>query len=734
LRAIIDFERREVRGAAFIVLLIAAVLSPNISTPGALPAVRLEQLLLLAMLPSVAIYTREHFSTLRLGFVDYAFGALAVAIAVTLVVAPILLSDVRWSLRDPFELARVAEYWFMYRLGLTVVIDRQVGRSVTASLLGLALVLAAFSVVQYLGPGNFNERVTGIWTVAHNLDGVERTGRTVGTIGNANYYGAFSGFLLLFALSTILLKHPMTPAWRTAAYCAVLAATLSVVMAQSRTATFALVGAMGLGLLFVAWQMRMRAAYGLAIGAFLVSALLSIGFVQTVQPEVGSWGARFQPEGLSTDSSLGIRVSRWRSVFAGFFATRPSFCEGERLETLPPATGHEPATTTGAPVADEAARERDATRRAHIATITRGVLDYYCDNSKWPIDLPLERALVPRFLDALPADPATAEPYPSYVVGGGFLVGAELEDPSSPDGPFYSLGTIPNFALNPSFESGDGSPVRWETTGDAEVRIAAGQGLFGESAAHASLPPGTSFLHRVVLEFGIDISYVASVWARPAGNEPVEVELYLVASLTTGEVIDPFASQTFMLDRERGWQRLVLPFRTPETGRIGVMRYIIRAGSDETAEVLLDGATVSQGTFPPSFTTVRDTDPSRLTASGLPGFSDSPIVGAGPRKDIELGTVDNEYLLLLDRYGLLGTIAYLALFAGAFRVAYRSWRPEGGIVPVLALCVMVFMVMMAVFNITAGSYYHFQIMAVFWLIIGALARTRSETVAAEVRA
>jgi hypothetical protein len=36
-----------------------------------------------------------------------------------------------------------------------------------------------------------------------------------------------------------------------------------------------------------------------------------------------------------------------------------------------------------------------------------------------------------------------------------------------------------------------------------------------------------------------------------------------------------------------------------------------------------------------------------------------------------------------------------------------------------------FAILLAVFNITAGSYYHFQIMAVFWLLIGALAAARS---------
>src|SRR5690606_12331791 len=112
-------------------------------------------------------------------FIDAAFVALGLAMAITLVFAPLTLSAVSWSLRDPFELARVAEYWFLYRLALTLEPEPAIRRAVPVVLV-IAVGLAVFALFQYLDWGSFNERVTGIWAVSHNLDGVERAGRTVG--------------------------------------------------------------------------------------------------------------------------------------------------------------------------------------------------------------------------------------------------------------------------------------------------------------------------------------------------------------------------------------------------------------------------------------------------------------------------------------------------------------------------------------------------------------------------
>jgi O-antigen ligase len=717
----LSFEHPGTREWTFLTLLAAAVLSPNISMPGALPAVRIEQLLLAVALVPLGLFYWRHREYWRVSLVDYAFVALGVATAVTLALAPVFLDAVSFSIRDPFELARVAEYWFLYRLALTVEPRTTLPRA--AWLLGaLALLMGALALVQYLNPGAFNSEFTSIWTVAHNLDAVERAGRTVGTIGNANYFGAFAGFLAIVPLSLLMLRQVRgREAWLCAA--AVFAATFAVVTAQSRTGVLALLFALFVALILVVVRRRGQAAYATTVGLFVVSATVAITFVEVRKPDVGSFSARFAPRGLADDSSLTIRLSRWRSIFAGFLEGGPSFCEGERFENRRIASGHNPNGPTGNPAAGEAATARDEQRKDDVADLTRAVLDFYCDEDEWPVDQPLDVALVPEHLDTWPTDPASGEEYLAYIDRSGFLIGAELEDSSDPEGAVYALGTIPNIASNPSFESGN-PPERWRVTGDAAATANGGE-LFGTRAALVHAPPAGGFFDTVVFDFSRDKDYTAAAWIRPAGSARVTLQLLLVATMADGEVRDPLSDVTVTIE-PGAWAQVSLPFRTPEDGRITVLQVILRVPGDApAASFLVDGATLTQGTFAPGFPRIADTDPSRLRSDELPRFADSPVFGAGPRKDIELGNVDNEYALFLDRYGLLGTVAYLVLFGAAFLVFLRTWLRADGLLQAIALAMTAFSILLAVFNITAGSYYHFQIMAVFWLLAGAIAAARS---------
>ena len=712
-----DFELAAGRNLAFLLLLVAAILSPNITMPGGLPAIRIEQILLAGYLPLLGLHYWNHRELWRVGTIDVAFMALAVAMAVTLVLAPAFLSAVSWSVRDPFELARVAEYWFLFRLGLSLEPKRGLTDALVV-LPTLGALLGLLALVQYLDPGGFNGAVTSIWTVSHNLDGVERAGRTVGTIGNANYFGAFSGLLLIAALSVITLQRPS--GWTFAGLAAaVLLTTFSVVSAQSRTAVLALLLSLAVGLALVVIKERGRAAYLPAIGLFVVAATISIAFVELRPPDVGSFHARFAPAGLVGDSSLTIRLSRWKTIFAGFLEGGPSFCEGERLENRRIGQGHEPANGTGWPAADEAAIERDGQRKKDIADIGRAVLDYYCDEDAWPVDVSLTTALVPEHLDSLPMDPSTGEPYAAYVSRAGFLVAAELENAADAEGPVYALGTIPNIAGNPSFESGN-PPSRWNITGDATV-LRNGQALFGNHSAEVTAEGGGGYFDTIVFDFARDEAYSAAVHVLPLGDEPVTVQLYLAGTMADGRPEDPLAQTVTTVD-PGGWRQVVLPFETPEEGRLTVLQVIVRVPEGGgPAAFALDGATLTQGTIAPGFPRITDTDPSRLRNDELPRFADSPIIGAGPRKDIELGNVDNEYALFLDRYGLLGTAAYLALFTSALWLAWNAWSKGTGIVATAGLVMVIFTVLLALFNVTAGSYYHFQIMAVYWLLAGVLA-------------
>jgi hypothetical protein len=624
---------------------------------------------------------------------------------------------VSWSLRDPFEIARVVEYWVLFRLAMTLDAE-QAWKDALVVLPGLGVLLGIFAFFQYVDPGSFNNTVTGVWAVSHNLDGVERAGRTVGTIGNANYFGAFSGLLLIAALAEIALRRPRRWLYGLMVL-AVLCTAFSIVSAQSRTAVLALLIALTVALALVFLKERGRAAYVPAIGIFVLSAAVSVTFVEMRPPDVGSFSARFAPSGLVGDSSLTIRLSRWKSIFAGFLEGGPSFCEGERLEHRKLPATHAAASDLGWPAADAAAMDRDVQRKQDVGDIGRAVLDYYCDKDKWPVDLDLQTALVPKFLDSLPADPSTGEAYPAYVAKSGFLVGAKLENAADAEGPVYALGTIPNIASNPSFEAGT-PPVRWGVTGPAQV-TRDDQPLFGSHAAKLTMEPGGGYYDTIVFDFSRDTDYNTAIYVQPDGDAPITLQVYLSATLADGSTEEPFAETTMTVE-PGGWTQVVLQFKTPAENRITILQVILRVPADgQTATFAVDGATLTQGTIAPGFPRITDTDPSSLQNDELPRFADSPIIGAGPRKDIELGTVDNEYALFLDRYGLIGTVAYLALFAAAFLVAWQAWRLESGIVATAGLVMVAYTVLLAFFNITAGSYYHFQIMAVYWLLIGALA-------------
>ena len=721
LREVFDFGQPEARLRAFVILLVAALVSPDIPLPGGLPAVRLEQIALAVFLPSLALYLWRQPRARTLYLVDLAFLVLAGALTLTLLVAPVIVDGVGRSYRDVFELARPAEYWLLFRLGLTVVPELRTWKATATVLLGAAVGLTTFSLLQYLNPGNFNSVVTDLWATAHNLEGVERRGRVLGTTGNANYYGILSGFFLVFALAIVLLREHLAIRYATwIAGAAASAGVLSLVMSQSRTATLAVLGAMALGLALVWLQRRGRAAYGTAIGIFVGATIASVAFVEAVPPQFGSFHERFAPAALTEDSSLTIRLSRWQSVFASFLESTPDICEGEPMESRPIAAGHDYEGGTGAPAADADARARDEQRKDDVAEIADAIVAYFCVEGVWPADGELETLLVPDHLDEMPVDPATGESYLDYVTGGGIMVGAELENPADPEGPVYTLGTIPNFVLNPSFTSGGDRPASWMTSGtglaDDAVAERVDDGLFGDAAVEVAFPPGGALYQNVVYAFPVDTPFTASAWVRSVSGEEEEVQIYLVGQTLQNEVIDPLAEARTTVPADGSWTPVSLRFDTPAVDRLQLLRFLVR--SDQEARVQLDGTTLTRGPFPASFHRVTNTDPAALAPDDRPGFSDSPLLGVGPRKDLQVGSVDNEYVLFMESYGAVGTLAYLAMWVAALAAVFRTWMRGTAPARVFALSLVVFIFAVGAYNVAAGSYYHFQIMAVFWLLVG----------------
>ena len=715
--AFLAFRDRRARAAAFFAFLVAAILSPNVGMPAGLPAIRAEQLLLVLLLPSLAWYHWRDPEARRLNFLDGAFAAMGFSFALTLVYAPLRLPGVSFSLRDPFELARLAEYWLAYRLGLSAAVWPGTARGLFAFAGLAALGGGAFALVQYLEPDGFNEAVTAVWTPARHLDALDRTGRAVGTVGNSNYFGLASGLFLSLCLAAIVLRTA-SRRWAWLAYAGTAAAVLGLVLSQSRTATFATLAALGVGFAALVLTRGKRAAYLPATAVVLVAAAASIAFVELVPPDFGSYHARFAPRELTEGSSLGIRLSRWRSIFAGFSEGGPAFCETGEVPGIPPERGHEPAAAESG--ADAAARERDARRKADVQAVARAILRSYCDRRRWPVDEPLAEVLVPRYLAALPSDPLTGEPYAAYVASGGFTVVARLEDPGDPEGPWYTVGTLPNMVLNPSFESGRGNPDGWRAIQGASAAVVSG-GRYGSRAAHLVVPPGGLVYQNVVFEFALHRPYAVGIWAKASGERPQSLQLYLAGDFADGPRRDPFVTREAEIPADGAWHHVGLTFETGSV-RMTTLQVILRGSGGAPLEVLVDGATLNEGPLPLAFPTAVDVDPARLVPGDLPTFADSPLLGVGPRKDIQLGAVDNEYALFLDRYGLAGTAAYVVLLlAGAF-VGWRAYRRSAstwGSAAGFALAAS--FALLAVFNVAAGSFYHFQLMAIVWGWAGAAA-------------
>lgn len=716
-----SLEEPRARVWAFLALLAAAVLSPNIGMPDPAPAVRLEQLLLAALLPSFAAFLWRHPEARRRTKADWAFSALACAIAVTLVYAPLAVDGASFSFRDPFEVARVAEYWLLYRFALVLPADRLPRAGAMALLCAAALGEGAFALVQYLEPPGFNETVTAVWAAEHHLRALDRTGRAVGTVGNANYFGIFSALLLFAALAALALRaHPL---WlRRLALAAVPAAVLCLVLSQSRSATFAAIFGLTVGFGAAVLMERGRARFLQPAALFLASAAVAITFVELVPPDYGSYHARFAPQEITGGSSTLTRISRWRSLFAGFFETRPTFCETGEIPGLDPAPGHEPT-------AELSAAPEDARRRADVRRLARAVLDYFCEHERWPAGAPLAEALVPDFLAEMPRDPA-GEPYLAYVASGGFLVGAELGDPSSPDGPIYTLGTIPNMVRNPSFES-VGSVPSWVPVRGASLSATRDERLFGERAALLAAEGSALVYQSVVFTFPRERPYTVSLWAKSAGGAQ-ELELYLVAGLVDGTTLDPFERAVFGVPDDGRWHRFWLSFDTGAV-RIDRLQIVLRPAGDAPLRIYVDGVALNEGSFPASFATVSDVDPARLNPQELPTFADSPVFGVGPLKELQLGAVDNEYALFLDRYGIVGAAAYVALYLLAGAALWRAARFDERGRP-LALALLAFLAGLFLFDVAAGSFYHFQIMAVFWLLVGLAARGAEAAREGSVRA
>lgn len=100
-------------------------------------------------------------------------------------------------------------------------------------------------------------------------------------------------------------------------------------------------------------------------------------------------------------------------------------------------------------------------------------------------------------------------------------------------------------------------------------------------------------------------------------------------------------------------------------------------------------------------------------------WTESPLLGWGPAKANHRVVVDNEWLLLLRRYGVVGLTAFLGLFGSLF-VGLSDLRRDNREATGLALCIALqaTLVGYALYMLTAGVYHMLQLMPITLLFLG----------------
>jgi O-antigen ligase len=100
-------------------------------------------------------------------------------------------------------------------------------------------------------------------------------------------------------------------------------------------------------------------------------------------------------------------------------------------------------------------------------------------------------------------------------------------------------------------------------------------------------------------------------------------------------------------------------------------------------------------------------------------FQQSPIFGWGPGKGLIIYTIDNEWYLILLRYGAVGVLTILLMGRSFFMTAAKaSTRTPISEVKALSVALKGFIPAAALFMVTASVYHYQQLMGVLLILIG----------------
>lgn len=706
-----------------VILLAAAILSPNISLIDSLPAVRIEQVLSPLLVAALAYH---YWQTRRLptfGILDLVFLGLGVSTIISIFIGPKIV-DVPFSLRDLYEVVKIGLYYVMYRFARDVINPAPGGaRLVLGGLLALGGVVATFSILQYFGPLGINDWLTPLYAPAHHLNAIKSAGRVVGTIANPNYYALFTAVITLAATAWLVFLR-QEHRWTVFLIIAALGlAVQTLIMTMSRSALLALMT--GLLWLFLIALLR-RQPWKRLIAVYCLLAVMVLGSM-AVQDAFAKSGATFlfrvrsafAPE---ADNSFNLRLVRWKSLLAAPSAPAASAACLPATSAGTAAGGSQAGKITFSTSVAPSPMLRDAQRRDHLRALQEALAAYRCSKGRYPPPGEVYAALLP-LMAGLPTDPATGEPYDIFVTDRSYSITARLEDPLDPNYPVYGVGNLTNFLKNSSLESVDNQhPHDWVTKGN--VRVPPNNpALYGKSAAVIDGDGHTQtsyLLQQLYVNVPPGQTLTTSVWTNVPEYQRGGLSLYLVGIFDDGEWRDPLASVEIDTTQPGQWQRAFVSFSTG--GKQLTYLTVMLVATDFVGRLQADGFQLVEGPQPVNYTVAPEGSISNASWYESLSISDSPIIGTGPAKSLGRSTVDNEYLLYLQRYGAIGLLFYLALYAVGFIIAWRAFRNDGDrSLMALAVAIQGVFLGLAFFNAFAGSFYQMQMMAIFWILVGYLA-------------
>jgi O-antigen ligase len=298
------------------------VLTPGF---GSAPAVRIEEVLLFALAPFIILRRPLH----KLARLELLFLLYGIAVLVSIFAGYLLDGNV--FLRDYFELVRLAKYWLLVRLAISLPWSEENAADAVKLLLWTGLIASCIAFAQTRDSFAINSFYTPLFIKDFRLAKIQH--QVAGTIQNYNLFGAFLAMVASVALSVLLFAKVSRRKKATVLF--VLAA---VILAMTRTTSRGsllalLLSAACLCLLRLVLVRTRRAFYGgvlliaLVGGSLLVPAALGASGSLAKDHPLQALASRFQAENLEVGFT--IRLSDWQYALdlaseSWVFGTGPS--------------------------------------------------------------------------------------------------------------------------------------------------------------------------------------------------------------------------------------------------------------------------------------------------------------------------------------------------------------------------------------------------------------------------